>query len=583
VHQHDDQRTSAKRRGATIEAVYDRGFFASRLRRDGEWRSKLLGLSADPVTLSRTPDDLAESPWRELPLVGREREVEELSAAAGDLVVSGPPGVGKTRVLAGIAGAYFVDHDADPGRLADDLRWLRPQILVVDDAGAAEQLVKRLVRLRIVEQDIANYRIIAVCLPDEDDRVAQWLGADQKMQLDLLERSDMDQLLLSMGITGQLARIEILDQSEGRPGWAISIGDMLLRATDVTSLRNGQALFGQVQDYFLRAGVPPEAADLLAIVAALGEVAELELGDVASELNMSRPQVVRLLAGAATSGLIDVLSRYDFAQRRYIRHYAVRPPMLADVLVAERAFKANVPGIDLRALAERWPDKLLAITKSAIDSALLGAPGARTEAEYFYQQCAGSPDVPRGGVAYLSERFARIDRPAANVVMGNIRAAFTAWRAEAEAEPWEIEPVVELAFLLARWYLLGEAVELLLDAALTDLRPTNSHPGHALRKLTDVVHNFHPELPPPTEQRTLVLRAAERWIEQDSTAERWGVYGHAAEDILSIHMGGSFTTPGNPASFQIFKLSRLPMKSDVSTSSSGQQSSGVLKQHPRMY
>jgi hypothetical protein len=39
----------------------------------------------------------------------------------------------------------------------------------------------------------------------------------------------MDQLLLGMGITGQLARTEILDQSEGRPGWAISIGDMLLR------------------------------------------------------------------------------------------------------------------------------------------------------------------------------------------------------------------------------------------------------------------------------------------------------------------------------------------------------------------
>ena len=89
--------TSARTRGATIEAVYDRGFFASRLRRDGEWRSKLLGLSADPITLSRVPSDLAESPWRELPLVGRSEEVEELSAARSDQVLSGPPGVGKTR------------------------------------------------------------------------------------------------------------------------------------------------------------------------------------------------------------------------------------------------------------------------------------------------------------------------------------------------------------------------------------------------------------------------------------------------------------------------------------------------------
>jgi hypothetical protein len=76
-------------------------------------------------------------------------------------------------VLAGVAGTYFVDHHADPGRLADDLRWLQPQILIVDDAGAADQLIKRLVRLRIVERDVANYRIIAVCWPDDEDRVSQ--------------------------------------------------------------------------------------------------------------------------------------------------------------------------------------------------------------------------------------------------------------------------------------------------------------------------------------------------------------------------------------------------------------------------
>jgi hypothetical protein len=56
----------AKERGATVEAIYDRGFFASTLRRDGEWRSRLLGLSSDPITLSGVPSDLAESPWAQL-------------------------------------------------------------------------------------------------------------------------------------------------------------------------------------------------------------------------------------------------------------------------------------------------------------------------------------------------------------------------------------------------------------------------------------------------------------------------------------------------------------------------------------
>ena len=73
---------SARKKRATIDAVYDRGFFASRLRRDGEWRSRLLGLSADPITLSRVPSDLAESPWAELPLLGRDRELGEIGRAS---------------------------------------------------------------------------------------------------------------------------------------------------------------------------------------------------------------------------------------------------------------------------------------------------------------------------------------------------------------------------------------------------------------------------------------------------------------------------------------------------------------------
>lgn len=146
--------TSARKRGATLDAVYDRGFFSSRLRRDGDWRSRLLGLSADPITLSRVPSDLAESPWAQLPLVGRNHKLQEIAAAEDDLVVSGPPGVGKTRLLTFIEGVYFVDRDAEFGRLADDIRWLQPDILVVDDAGESEQLIRQLVRFRHVEPGI---------------------------------------------------------------------------------------------------------------------------------------------------------------------------------------------------------------------------------------------------------------------------------------------------------------------------------------------------------------------------------------------------------------------------------------------
>jgi hypothetical protein len=551
--QRNKLKESARKLGATIDAVYDRGFFASRLRRDGDWRSRLLGLSADPITLSRVPSDLAESPWAELPLLGRDRELEEIAAAQGDLVVWGPPGVGKTRLLASMQGLYFVDQDAEFGRLADDLRWLQPQILVVDDAGGAERLIRQLVRLRVVESDIGTYRIIAACWPDEVELTGLWLEPAQTVELGLLERRELDQLLVSMGITGQLARSEILNQAEGRPGWAVALGDILLRAQDTTSLLTGKALYGQARRYLLRAAVQEEATDLLATVAAVGEVAETELGELAAELGMSRPQVARLLESTAKSGLVDVQSGYDWSQSRNIRHYMVRPPMLADVLAAERAFTADVPSVDLRALALRWPAKRAAVAEAAIDSALLGAPGARTEAEHFYQEHVRSPEMSQPDSVRLSRHFARIDRQAANSVAADMRAAFEAWKATAPTEPWQIEPVIELAFLVARWYLSEEAVELLLDAALLDRRPTNPYPGHPLRKLVDLVHEFHPELPPPSDQRTMLAGVAERWIGRDPSTEHWIVYGHSAADVLSLHLSSALATPADPAAFQLFQ------------------------------
>lgn len=134
--------------GATIEIVYDRTLFSSRLRRDGEWRSRLLGLSANPISLSRVPMDLADNPWAELPLMGRERDLEGLSRSSTDVIVTGPPGVGKTRLLATATQGLFVDRDAAPEQLADDIRSLQPRVLIVDDAGNLEQLIRRLVRLR---------------------------------------------------------------------------------------------------------------------------------------------------------------------------------------------------------------------------------------------------------------------------------------------------------------------------------------------------------------------------------------------------------------------------------------------------
>lgn len=78
-----------------------------------------------------------------------------------------------------------------------------------------------------------------------------------------------------MGITGHW-RAAILDQAEGHPGWVVTLADLLLRDGDTDSLLRGGALFGQVDRYLRRAGINPDAIDVLAAVATLGGVSERE-------------------------------------------------------------------------------------------------------------------------------------------------------------------------------------------------------------------------------------------------------------------------------------------------------------------
>jgi len=150
-----------------------------------------------------------------------------------------------------------------------------------------------------------------------------------------------------MGIAGRLARREILDQAEGRPAWAVVLADLLLRKKDPQSLISGKALLGEAGRYLRRAGLIPSAIDVLAVVSALGWVSEPELGKLGTELQLPRTDVAAVLGAAARSGLIDVRPGYPVG----LRTYAVRPPMLADALVAERAFTVPVPAIDLHGLA----------------------------------------------------------------------------------------------------------------------------------------------------------------------------------------------------------------------------------------
>ena len=127
----------------------------------------------------------------------------------------------------------------------------------------------------------------------------------EQFEIGLMERRPLDELIVSMGITSRIARSEILDQAEGRPGWAVALGDLLLRAHDASAISTGSGLYGEVTCYLQRAGADDASIDLLGLVAALG-VIESDVSKAATFLGDTTTHIATMLMNAAVGGLIDV-------------------------------------------------------------------------------------------------------------------------------------------------------------------------------------------------------------------------------------------------------------------------------------
>lgn len=538
---------SASRAGASLNVsdIFDGTFFASRLRRDGHWRHALLGLPSSPVTLSPAAPGLAESPWAFLPFTARDEDLAAVEGP-GDLILSGPPGAGKSRLLSELPEAAFVDKDASPESIADDLRWVQPHLVIVDDAAGAEPLVSRLLWLRRTEPDLFSYRLIAVCWPPDTDSLRDLLPSARVHELDLMEREPLDALIQAMGITGQLARKEILNQAEGRPAWAITLADLLLRKHDPQSVISGKALLTEVGRYLRRAGLA-NATDVLAAVSALGWVAEGDLGKLGRELQVSRTDVARLLNGAARSGLIDVGMTPDGS-----RTYYVRPPMLADALVAEQAFSEPAPRLDLRGLADQWPGHVTQLARTVITAAVHGAVNARPLARELLDQAIDNAETLPQLKTSLCLEFTRLDRSAAQHVTRIARRAFGRLASGTDA-PLDAEGIVAIAGRGAGLYQLDTAVDLLLDTTQAARQSRHPRRGEPLRELEQLVRDFHPEVPRQAAIRQQIARHAGSWLAQaPADQDRLQVAAAVMQIVLSLALRSTVSHPGRPDELHLF-------------------------------
>ena len=319
--------------GIALRQIHDRADFVGRLYRNPAWRRELLGLTGDPPALSAFPR--SPRPWPATELLGRDKEMAWLRTAEGDVVISGQPGVGKTALLGELAregrGLFVVS--ADVGKIADAYRELDPDRVFVDDAhldavGARESLLGKLLRLR---QELGvSFQIIVTTWPGHEIDIRHSLADGQVLRIDPLERSAVANVVLwvNRGFTDVLIG-EIIDQSEGRPGLAVTLAQWAQRGM-LKDLVNGRLLLSEMKNDLRPSSI---TLDCLATFA-LGGQSGMALAGAARVMEIPETHLRGAILPVSSTGVIHEM-RSDLTPRRAL---SIKPAALRHALVRRTYF-----------------------------------------------------------------------------------------------------------------------------------------------------------------------------------------------------------------------------------------------------
>jgi hypothetical protein len=358
---------AAEALGLKIVQTYPRPWYANRLRRDPDWRVKLLRLRGGTYTLARPPlDDLGVDVDA---TVGRSVELRTICDAS-DVLVSGLPGVGKTHLVAQVTDALFVEKLADLSRLADDLLETDPKVVVLDDAGARPEVVVELQTIRRNHQ--LSYRIIAVCWPHERQMVADRLKDAAPVEVGRMTKAELGEILRKRGITRDSVLRRILDQADGRPAWGVRLGNLLKAGGHWNDVQRGHSVRAEVGHYLRTSRISDHAYQTLATIALLGGISDTEFRTLA---NLQGDTVFNLnatLRKVAESGLLDVEQITARGEDRKVT-YTVQPDLLAASLVADAYFSKHPAPHIVAELRKGFPGRRFQIVKNTILAELVGA------------------------------------------------------------------------------------------------------------------------------------------------------------------------------------------------------------------
>lgn len=322
-----------------LAAVHDRADFVARLYRNAGWRRELLGVPGEARALSTLPANRRPTP--EIPLIGRDREFNELGAVEGDLVLVGKPGIGKTFLLQKLVETDWglFDDGWDIDGLEDAIRDMQPARIVLDDAHLRED---RLIRLRQLRARMgADFAIAAVTWPGSVDEVSGALPGAAQFEIAELERDQILRVIEELGIEGPVAlQTHLVNQAHGRVGLAVTLAYALLTG-DSREVTAGDVLLRDLVGWCTRT-LGFESRYVLGFLALSGRHGAT-LAQTGIALGLTQPEVAHLIRGLADGGTLDEAHDTGGVARLRVEPAELRYALVRDVYLAG-------PGsLDLRA------------------------------------------------------------------------------------------------------------------------------------------------------------------------------------------------------------------------------------------